>query len=72
MYYCTMETYLSQQQGMWLMPIITRILHAKYDLSNAQDIEVIKVSLWLPWQSSYHSNEVGGCAYCPKEVLCQI
>ena len=34
---------------MWLMPIITRILHTKYDLSRIQDIEVIKVSLLL-WQ----------------------
>ena len=50
------ETYLSHQQGMWLMPFITRVLHAKYDLNRTQDIEVIKVSLWLPWQSSYHSN----------------
>ena len=54
------------------MPIITRILHARYNLNRTQDIKVIKVSLWLPWQSSYHSNEVGGCAYCPKVVLCQI
>ena len=61
MYHCaSMETYLSQQQGMWLMPIITRILLAKYDLNRTQDIEVINVSLWLPWQSSYHSNEIDG------------
>ena len=54
-----METYLSQQQGMWLITIITRIFHAKYDLNKTQDIEAIKASQWLPWQFSYHSNEVG-------------
>ena len=61
MYHCgCMETYLSQLQGMWLMHIITRIFHAKYDPNRTQDIEVIKVSLWLPWKPSYHSNEVCG------------
>ena len=42
------------------MPIITRILHARYDLNRSQDVQVIKVSLLLLWQSSYHSNMVGG------------
>ena len=42
------------------MPIITRILHARYDLNRSQDVKVIKVSLLLLWQSSYHSNMVGG------------
>ena len=54
------------------MPVITRILHARYNLNRTQDIKVIKVSLWLPWQSSYHSNEAGGCAYCSKEAKYEV
>ena len=42
---------------MWLVLIITRILHAKYDLNRTQEIEVIKVSLYV-------TN-----VYCPKEAL---
>ena len=43
--FVAMVTQLPYQKGMWLMPIITRILHAKYDINRTQDIEVIKVSL---------------------------
>ena len=33
-----MVIYFPQQQGMWLlMPMVTRILYAKYDLSKTQD-----------------------------------
>ena len=38
-------TLLPYQQGMWLMPIITRILPGKYDINRTQDIEVIEASL---------------------------
>ena len=45
-----MVIWFPQQQGMWLvMPIITRILNAKYDLSMTQDKKVIYITLWLPW-----------------------
>ena len=42
------------------MSIITRILHARYNLNRSQNIKVIKVSLLLSRQSSYHSYEIGG------------
>ena len=33
-----MVIYFSQQQGMWsVMPMVTRILHAKYDPNRTQD-----------------------------------
>ena len=33
-----MVIYFPHQQGMWpVMPMVTRILHAKYDLNRAQD-----------------------------------
>ena len=35
-------------------------LHAKYYLNMTEEKEVIKVSLCLPRQLSYHSNEVVG------------
>ena len=30
----------------------------QYDLNKTQDKRVIYVTLWLPWQPSYHNNEV--------------
>ena len=44
------------------MSIIIRILHAKYDISRTQDMEVIKVSITMA--TRYVAN-----AYCPKEAL---
>ena len=49
-----MGTELPQQRGMWLMPIIPRNLHSKYELNIIKDKEVVEASLWLPWQMSYH------------------
>ena len=40
-----MVTSLPYQQGMWIMPIIIRILHGKYDINRTQDIAVIEASL---------------------------
>ena len=40
------------------MPIVSRDLLTKYELNRTLDKEVIDVSLWLPWQPSFHSNEV--------------
>ena len=45
-----MVTYLLQQQGMCLMPIVQKNLHTKDRLNmTKQDKIVIVVSLWLPW-----------------------
>ena len=55
-----MATELPKQQAMWLVPIVSGNLHSKYQLNMAQDKGVIEVSLWLPWQPSYYSNEVSG------------
>ena len=43
-----MVTLLPYQQGMWLMPTITRMLPGKYDLNRTQDKGVIEESLQLP------------------------
>ena len=40
------------------MPVVSRDLHTKYEINRTEDKEVIEVSLWLPWQLSFHSNEV--------------
>ena len=44
-----MVTQLPQQSGMWLMPVILRKLHTKYELNSTQDKRVIYITLWLPW-----------------------
>ena len=44
----------------WLMPIIAGNLQSKYKLNMALDKGVTEVSLGLPWQPCYHSNEVSG------------
>ena len=33
----------------WLMPIILRKVHTKYDLNRTQDKRVIYITLWLQW-----------------------
>ena len=40
------------------MLVVPRNLHTKYLLNTTEEKGVIKVSLWLPWQLSYYSNEV--------------
>ena len=40
------------------MPIAPRTFHTKYELNTTKDKIIIEVSLWLPWELSYHSNEV--------------
>ena len=42
------------------MPTVPKNLHANYGLNISQDKGVTNVSLWLPWQLSYHSSEVYG------------
>ena len=39
-------------------PIVPMKLHTKHGLNMTYNKRVIDVSLWLPWQSSYNSNEV--------------
>ena len=47
--------------------------HAKYWLNMTEEKEVIKVSLWLPWQLSYHSNKVvGWCLLCQGAFIPNI
>ena len=41
--------------------------HTICELNGSQNKGVIEVSLWLPWQLSYHSNMLCGDAYHPKE-----
>ena len=43
-----------------VVPIILRKCHTKYGLKRTKDKGVIDLSLWFPWQPSYHSNEVCG------------
>ena len=57
-----MATKFPWQQGVWLMPIIPRKVHTIYELNTTYEKGVIEVSLWLPWQLSYHRNEV--CHWC--------
>ena len=38
-----MVIYFPQQQGMWpVMPMVTRILHANYDLNRTQDKKLLR------------------------------
>ena len=53
-------TELSWQQGMWLMHLVSKKLHTKYELNMTQNKGVIEVLSWLPWQLGYHSNKVCG------------
>ena len=48
--------------GSWLMPVMARNLRTKFGLNmtKGKGKGVIKVSPWLPWQLSYHNNEVNG------------
>ena len=39
-------------------PIVQMNLHTKHGLNKTSEERVIDVSLWLPWQQSYHSNKV--------------
>ena len=48
------------QQGMWLIRIVSKNLHTKYELNATQNKGVIEVLSWLPWQLGYHSNEAYG------------
>ena len=42
--------------------IVSKDLHTKYELNTTKDKEVIEVSLWLPWQLNFQSNQV--CSWC--------
>ena len=54
------------------MPIVPRNLHSKYELNTAKDKGISEVSLWLPWQPNYHSNEVRGDVYRPNKNLIRL
>ena len=49
------------------MPIVPWNLYSKYELNKTKDKGISEVSLWLPWQLSYHSNEVLADAYRTNE-----
>ena len=55
-----MATKFARQEGMCLMPFTQRNLHTKYELDLILKTNELDVLLWLPWQSSFHSNKVGG------------
>ena len=55
-------TELPQQRCSWLM---LGNLCTKFGLNMTKEKGVIKISSWLPWQLSYHNNEViGWCLLC--------
>ena len=58
---------------MWLMPIIQRKVHTKYDLNETQDKRVIykKTVVAMIIQVTIATRYVAN-VYCPKEALCQM
>ena len=55
-----MATGLPKQRGMWLMHIVSKNLHTKYELNVTQNKGVIESLSWLPWQLDCHSKAVYG------------
>ena len=49
---------LPYQQDFWLVPIVSGNLGTKYKLNMILNKELINVSVWFPWELSYHISKV--------------
>ena len=58
----TMVAMVTEQQGMWMMLITWRNLHAKHELKLTENKGVSDILVWLPWYLTYHSDKVS--AWC--------